>query len=77
MDLPIALSRASWLIRVPSQNQRITRIACLKQPSARVPLRVPRRCRSRCNRVETNSTVSSRTLSVAVYVTLIVGAGPL
>src|SRR5436190_14102711 len=49
----------------------MTRIACLKQLNARVPVRVPRRWRSACSRLETNSTVSSRTLNVAVYVTLI------
>src|SRR5439155_19573328 len=49
----------------------MTRIACLKQLNARVPARVPRRWRSACSRLETNSTVSSRTVNVAVYVTLI------
>src|SRR5213079_3401302 len=49
----------------------MTRIACLKQLNARVPARVPRRWRSACSRLETYSTVSSRTVNVAVYVTLI------
>jgi len=70
VDLPIALSRASCDMRVPSRNQRRTRTACLKQLNARVPVRVPRRRRSACSRLETNSTVSSRTVNVAVYVTL-------
>src|SRR6266480_7693897 len=70
------LSVTSWLIRVPSRNQRMTSTACLKQPNARVPVRVPRRCRSACSKLETNSTVCSRTDSVAVYVTLILDAEP-
>jgi hypothetical protein len=69
------LSRANWLIRVPSSNQRMTSTACLKQPSARVPVRVPRRCRSACSKLARYSTVSSRTGKVAVYVKLMVGAG--
>src|SRR5213596_1380059 len=72
----MALSRANCARRVPSRNQRRTSTACLKQPSARVPARVPRRWRSACNRPETNSTVSSRTLNVAVYVTLILTRNP-
>jgi hypothetical protein len=55
----------------------MTMIACLKQPKTRVPARVPRRWRSVLSRLETNSTVSSRTLNVAVYVTLIFDAEPL
>jgi hypothetical protein len=45
------------------------RTAYLTQDSTRVPERVPRRSRSACSRRETNSTVSSRTVRVAVYVT--------
>jgi hypothetical protein len=70
VDLPIALSVASCLTLVPSRNQRMTRTACLKQLSDRVSARVPRRSRSVWSRAETDSTVSSRTLSVAVYVAL-------
>jgi hypothetical protein len=77
VDPPIALSPANCAIRVPSRNQRMTRTACLKQLNARVPVRVPRRSRSACSRLETNSTVSSRTVNVAVYVTLIFDAEPL
>jgi hypothetical protein len=48
----------------------MTRIACLKQLRARLPVRVPRRERSACSRCDTNGTVSSRPVNVAVYVTL-------
>src|SRR6266536_4553228 len=71
VERPTVLSVANCATRVPSRNQRMTRIACLKQLNARVPVRVPRRWRSACSRLETNSTVSSRTVNVAVYVTLI------
>jgi hypothetical protein len=62
--------------RVPSRNQRMTSTACLEQPSARVPARVPHRGRSMCSRRETNNTVPSHTLSVAVYVAPILDAEP-
>jgi hypothetical protein len=52
----------------------MTRTACLKQPSDRVPARVPRRSRSVRNSPARYSTVSSRMVNVAVYVTLIADA---
>jgi hypothetical protein len=67
---------ANCLTRVPSRNQRMTRTACLKQLRARVPVRVPRRSRSACSSRETNSTVSSRTVNVAVYATLMATRNP-
>jgi hypothetical protein len=51
-------------------NQRKISTAWAKQPSARRPLRVRRRRRSACNRLERNNTVSRRMSSVAEYVTL-------
>jgi hypothetical protein len=71
------LSMANCLSLVPSRNHRITRTACLKQPRARRFLRVPRRNRSACSRPDSHNTVSSLMPSVALYVTLIVDAGPL
>ena len=56
-------------------NQRITSTACLKQLKVRVPQQVPRRRRSACSRRDSYSTVSARTDSVAVYVTLIMAQG--
>jgi hypothetical protein len=59
------------LTPVLSGNQRRTRTACPKQPRVRMPVRVPRRSRSACSRCDTNRTVCSRTVKVAVYVSLI------
>ena len=42
----MSLSRASWLIRVSSNNQRNASTACLYVLNARVSLRVLRRTRS-------------------------------
>jgi hypothetical protein len=64
---------AAWL-RSPSSD-----VVCrLMRPSAvgtRVPIRVPRRRSSACRSLDRYNTVSSRTSSVAGYLTLIVGAG--
>lgn len=65
------LSRASWTSRAPSMNHRSTRTACLKAPSARVPLRVPSRSRCSCSSFATGSALPRRALSTAVQVTLV------
>nr|QEO73604.1 hypothetical protein [uncultured bacterium] len=70
------LSVANWLIRVPSRNHRSTSTACSCTDNARVSARVPRRARSAVSRPARKFTVSSRTGSTAVYVTLIVDAEP-
>jgi hypothetical protein len=48
----------------------MTSTACLKQPSARMLVRVPRRSRSACSRLDRYDTVSSRTVKAALFVTL-------
>jgi hypothetical protein len=65
----MALSVASWVMRVPSMNHRRISTAWVKQPSDRRPLRVPRRRRSACSRLDKNSTISRRMFSVVECVT--------
>ncbi len=58
------------LFLVPSTNHRMR----VKQVIARPLERAPRHRRSVCNRPDSNDTVSSRTLRVAMYVSLMAGA---
>jgi hypothetical protein len=62
---------ANCFIRVPSRNQRNTSTAWSWQDNARVSARVPLRTRSALSSSARKSTVSSRTGSTAVYVTLV------
>ena len=73
----MSLSRASWAMRVSSNNQRSTNTACWSVLDDRLSVRVPRRTRSRASRPDRNRTLSSDTSRTAVHVTLTAARRPL
>ena len=73
----MSLSRASWAMRVSSNNQRSTNTACWSVLDDRLSVRVPRRARSRASRPDRNRTLSSDTSRTAVHVTLTAAQSPL
>jgi hypothetical protein len=73
----VVLSRASWVMRVSSNNQRSTSTVCGSVLNDRLSLRVLRRTRSRASRLDRNRTLSSDTSRTAVHVTLTAARSPL